>query len=434
MHVHVEGGHAAELDPRMRRRVRIVLSIVVIPLFLATLVGLYVLHPGQASKIGSLPEVAEGMERAKVEVVATPIDKCRLPNVEGESGEGGLLASARCAKVLEGKGKGLVVPVHVPPEYGQAVGVGTVIKVIYDPAQLSQGTPYLFWDIERGWPLVMLGIVYVVLVGAVAGRRGLFAVVGLLASTVVLVGFIVPALMSGSSPLLVTLVGASAMLFVSVYMAHGVTIRTTTALLGTFIGLAITVGLALWGVRAATLSGATSEDALTVFSYFPDLSLSALLTCGIVIAGLGALNDVTITQASAVWELAASNQTMGRWRLFSRAMRIGADHIASTVYTLAFAYAGTALPTLLLAMMVHRPVGSLLAAGDIAEEIVRTLVASIGLILAIPITSAVGTLLVTIVGVDEDGTSRLRRRLSRNKRVLGPGENIWEVDADAARG
>lgn len=454
MHVH----HSAEvqddlLAPAARKRARIVLSIIVLPLLIATIVGIVALHPGSNSRIGSLPQIAKGMDQARVRVVNQPLSSCQLSgtaavgsntveqqlaqqNEQSQQATGApndaagasLLGSAVCARVLSGQGAGMTVPAHVPPEFKSSIHAGTVIKVLYDPSQVSQGTPYMFWDVERSMPLALLGILYVVLVIAVAGKRGFAALIGLLASTVVLCGFIIPALMSGSSPLLVTLVGSAAMLFVSVYIAHGVTIRTTTALLGTLVGLGITVMLATWGVHASTLSGATNEDALTLYSYFPHMSMSALLISGMVIAGLGALNDVTITQASAVWELQAANPEMGRWRLFSRAMRIGADHIASTVYTLAFAYAGTALPTLMLAMMVRRPIGSLLVAGDIAEEVVRTLVASIGLILAIPITTALGTILVSAIGVDEERPAwhhRLRRK------PLAPDDNMWEVPVDA---
>lgn len=425
MHVHAPA--APPLDPGMRRRARVVLTIIVVPLLVATLLGLVLLHPGQNTTIGSLPQIAPGMEAGRVRVIDKPLEQCQLPgDLAGEGAN--LLASAVCATVVTGQGTGLTVPVHVPPERRADIRPGTVIKVLYNPAQVSQGTPYLFWDIERGWPMALLAALYVLLVIAVAGKRGLWALVGLVASTVVLIGFIVPALMSGASPLAVTVVGSAAMLFVSVYLAHGISIRTTTALLGTLVGLGVSTSLALWGVRAATLSGATSEDALTLFTYFPKLSLSALLTCGIVIAGLGALNDVTITQASAVWELQAANPHMGRWRLFVRAMRIGSDHIASTVYTLAFAYAGTALPTLILAMMVDRSLASLAVAGDIAEEIVRTLVASIGLILAIPLTTALGTVLVSIVGGDEP--ARVRRLPRWRRRPLPTEANMWEVEGD----
>ena len=242
--------------------------------------------------------------------------------------------------------------------------------------------------------MAWLAVLYLAAVLAVARWKGLAAVLGLAASLGVVAFFMLPALMLGSSPVLVALVGSSAMMFLAVYLAHGVSVRTTTALLGTFVGLAITVLLAMWGTGSANLTGA-DETGLMLYQQFPGLSLSDLLLCGIVVAGLGALNDVTITQASAAWELAAADPGISRRRLFVATMRIGRDHIASTVYTLAFAYVGTALPLIMLASLVERPVVDTLLSGEIAEEVVRTLVSSIGLVLAIPVTTAIAALLAT---------------------------------------
>lgn len=302
-----------------------------------------------------------------------------------------------CVKVLEGQWKDKVVPVRVPEESKSAIRVGTAVWMIYDTDAMATGTPFLFTDIKRGNALAIMGLLYVIIVVAVAGRRGFLALLGLAASTLVIVFFILPALMAGKPPMLVTLAGVGAIMFLSVYLAHGITIRTTTALLGTLLGLMVTVLLAYAGTRTAGLSGASDEDALILGTQLPALALPSLFICGIVVAGLGALNDVTITQASAVWELDEADPQMPRRKLFSRAMRIGRDHIASTVYTLAFAYVGTALPTLILAMLSQWPFLELLTVSQIAEEIVRTLVASIGLVLAIPVTTAVGTFLVKFV-------------------------------------
>ena len=266
---------------------------------------------------------------------------------------------------------------------------------MYTPDALASGTPYVFVDYDRQVPVLALALVYLVLVVAVAGRRGLRAVLGLLLATGVLVGFVLPALLALAPPMWVTLVGASAMMLLAVYTAHGISVRTTTALLGTLVGVVITVLLALWGVGAANLTGGVGEDALTLSSLVKGLDLRALLTCGMVIAGLGVLNDVTITQASAVWELHAANPGLGRRRLLAGGMRIGRDHIASTVYTLAFAYAGTALPLILSASLIDRPVADTLLSGEIADELVRTLVSSIGLVLAVPATTAIAVLLVS---------------------------------------
>ena len=236
------------------------------------------------------------------------------------------------------------------------------------------------------------------LVVAVAGRKGVLSVLGLLVATGVLAFFMIPALLAGSHPLAVTLVGSMAMMLAAVYVAHGVSIRTTTALLGTVAGIVLTVLLALWGTDAAHLTGDVDETARLLASR-THIDLQTLLTCGMVIAGLGVLNDVTITQASSVWELHAANPLLSRTRLFTGGMRIGRDHIASTVYTLAFAYAGTALPLILAAALMDRAVLDTMLSGEIAEEIVRTLISSIGLVLAIPATTAIAAALCRVTPV-----------------------------------
>src|SRR5690606_10327178 len=119
-----------------------------------------------------------------------------------------------------------------------------------------------------------------------------------------------------------------------------------------------------------------------------------LVLCGVILAGLGVLNDVTVAQASAVWELRAARPDMSRIELFARGMRIGRDHIASTVYTIAFAYVGAALPTIMLVSLYDTSAAATLTSADIAEEVVRTLVGSIGLVLAVPLTTAIGAIVV----------------------------------------
>ncbi len=379
-HTHVLGdAPTAALPPSQARRARTLLTLLVLPLLLATLAGLAWLWPSGESPVGSVPLLAEGMsiETAQiVEVTGTPGEEVR-------------------AELLTGVGEGQVIPVQVPPEVlDNGAEVGDRVRLLFSPTALASGVPYVFWDFERTAPVAWLAVIYAVVVLLVARWRGLAAMAGLAASLVVVVLFALPALMTGAPPLLVALVGGSAMMFFSVYLAHGVSVRTTTALLGTFIGLAVTTGLATWGTRAANLTGSTSDTSLMLQGNFPGLRLQDLLLCGIVIAGLGALNDVTITQASAVWELHAADRSMPRRRLWIGGMRIGRDHIASTVYTLAFAYVGTALPVLLMAASYDRGLVDTLMAGEIAEEVVRTLVSSIGLVLAIPATTAIAAALV----------------------------------------
>jgi uncharacterized membrane protein len=189
-------------------------------------------------------------------------------------------------------------------------------------------------------------------------------------------------------------------MFVVLYLAHGFSARTTTALLGTLFGLIVTAVIGIWATGATQLTGLSSEDGMTLLSSTEGLNMSHIVLCGIIIAGLGVLNDVTITQSSAVWELHELSPDLPARRLFAGAMRIGRDHIASTVYTIAFAYAGAALPILLLISLYERPMLTALTSGELAEEVVRTLVGSIGLVLAIPITTLVAVAVVKAVGTN----------------------------------
>nr|WP_323745171.1 YibE/F family protein [Actinomyces haliotis] len=379
---------------------RRVLAAIVVPLAIATLIGMAVLWPGRSSLIGSRPFAAQGASLATAEVTSLDVGDCAaaapsLATGSDATTEASLLKDAVCARITSGQGKGLILPVHVPSESLPAADVGDRLRVMYTRDALASGTPYVFVDYDRHVLVVALGIVYLVLVLAVAGRRGLRAVAGLLLATGVLAGFVLPVLLALAPPMWVTLVGANATVLLAVYTAHGFSVRTTAALLGTLVGVVVTVLLALWGVDAANLTGGVGEDVLTLSSLVKGLDLRALLTCGMVIAGLGALNDVTITQASAVWELHAANLALGRRRLLAGGMRIGRDHIASTVYTLAFAYAGTALPLILAAWLIDRPAADTVLSGEIVEELVRTLVSSIGLVLAVPATTAIAVLLVS---------------------------------------
>lgn len=403
MHQHLSSSRRARPDSRALRRARRILTALIVPVLLAIIIGIFALYSPKPIGDAQQDWSQQAPNRLSGQVTGLNGEKCLIAGLkmpkEAADPTNGLPERQPlvCVKVLEGQWKGKVVPVRVPEESKSAIRIGTAVWMIYDTDAMATGTPFLFTDIKRGNALAIMGLLYVIIVVAVAGKRGFLALLGLAASTLVIVFFILPSLMAGKPPMLVTLVGVGAIMFLSVYLAHGITIRTTTALLGTLLGMIVTVLLAYAGTRAAGLSGASDEDALILGTQLPALALPSLFICGIVVAGLGALNDVTITQASAVWELDEADPQMPRRKLFSRAMRIGRDHIASTVYTLAFAYVGTALPTLILAMLSQRPFLELLTVSQIAEEIVRTLVASIGLVLAIPATTAVGTFLVKFV-------------------------------------
>ena len=246
----------------------------------------------------------------------------------------------------------------------------------------------VFVDFERTIPVGLLAALYAVVVVVVARWRGVRAIGGLILSFVVLFGFMIPALLEGGPPFWVGLIGSMMIMLVVLYFAHGISLRTT-ALLGTFIGLLLTAGLAAWASDSAYLMGLGEEYSYMLASVVPEIRASGIVLTGLLVAGLGVLNDVTITQSSAVWEIKAAQPNITPRKLFAAGMRIGRDHIASTVYTIAFAYAGAALPMLMIVSLYDRSLLDSMMSAEMVEEVVRILVGSVGLVLAIPITTGI---------------------------------------------
>ncbi|MFP5359224.1 MAG: YibE/F family protein [Actinomycetes bacterium] len=373
-------GHShAETRPRATPGATRVLWALVVGVLGGVLVGAMVTWPSSWDMLGSQQFLYEDARRLDAEVVS-------FDESTGES----------------------VVRVTTPGAEGERemapTGVGSLVLEPGDQVrvvELDEG-PLVFSDFERGTPILALLIVYVVLVIAVAWWRGLGALLGLAAAFGIVAFYTVPALLDGASPPLVGLVTAAGALFVLLYVAHGPNARTTTAYLGTIAGLAVTAALGTWAVTAAKIPGVPSEAEINIAFVEGRLSLQGLALCGLMIAGLGVLNDVTITQASAVWELGAARPDLGPWQLFSRGMRIGRDHIASTVYTIAFAYVGASLPLIMLVAVYDNPLSGAITSSEIAGEVVRTLVGSIGLVLAVPLTTAIGALIVGLAGEKRD--------------------------------
>jgi uncharacterized membrane protein len=377
-------GHGPPAARPVRRRARAIFAAVLVPALLASVLGAAVLWPSGEDR-PVLQTMAPGMTSHRVTVV-----EVRPEATEPDQQVRATMDDGPPAGLPDGAEIGVLVP----PEYLPELAPGDRLRVAYVAEAAGEGTPYLFSDYVRGPPLAAMAAVFAVLVVAVARWRGLAALVGLGLSLAVVGAFTLPALLEGRPALPVALVTSSLIMFVVLYLAHGFTTRTSTALLGTLVGLVATALLAGWASGAAHLTGLSGEYAPDLQSSAPGASLRAILLCGMVLAGLGVLNDVTITQASAVWELHATSPH-ATWReLFDRGMRIGRDHIASTVYTIVFAYLGASLPLVLLVSISDRSVPDSLTSGEIAEEVARTLVGSIGLVLAIPVTTALGAWVV----------------------------------------
>jgi uncharacterized membrane protein len=248
---------------------------------------------------------------------------------------------------------------------------------------------YLFADIRRTVPMGLLAVLFALVVLVVGRLRGLAAMLGLAWAGVVLVVFVIPALLDGRSPTLVALAGGGAIVLVVLPLAHGVSASTGAALLGTLAGMALAALLSMSTVHALHFTGTSGEDTGTLAVLGSHSTVAGLLLCGSVVGALGVLNDVTVTQAVAVFELAATDESATRSRLFSSGMRIGRDHIASTVYSLVLAYAGSALPLLLLFSITGQAVGDVLTSDALGPEIVAGLIGATSLVLVVPLTTAI---------------------------------------------
>ncbi|MBG6083875.1 YibE/F family protein [Zhihengliuella flava] len=395
-------------DPARRRRARLLLTAILIPLGLLTVIGTWFLWPSGGADRVQLDDpysTAAGVSMVSGEVERVVNETC--PSSGDLEAAGGEAQQCDVAYVRPNAGGG-AVPVEVPPEILAATGVEPGDQIRYldlREAVTGSAAPYIFVDFVRAAPILLLAAAYAFVVVLVARWRGFRALLGLIGAYLVLAHFMIPALVEGKPALLVGLVGSALIMIAVLYFAHGFTARTTTALLGTIFGLAVTTALAAWATDAVHLTGVGDDAKYTLVNQVPELSLSGIILCGLLVAGLGVLNDVTITQSSAVWELAEANPHRSARELFTSAMRIGRDHIASTVYTIAFAYAGAVLPMLILVTLYDRALLDTFTSGELAEEVVRTLVGSIGLVLAIPVTTAIATAVVKAVGTGDVGAA-----------------------------
>ena len=224
------------------------------------------------------------------------------------------------------------------------------------------------------------------------GLLGGFAL-GIVVAFGVLVVFLLPALRDGAPAVPVALVASAAILYAVIYLAHGVSLRTSAALLGTLASLLLAAALSWGAIELAHLTGLSEDTNNEVAAYLGNVSITGLLLAGFIIGSLGVLNDVTVTQASTVFELAALGDGADRRDVFVGAMRVGRDHIASTVYTLVLAYAGSALPLLLLFSVANRALGDVLTSESVAIEIARSAVGGIALALSVPLTTGIAAIL-----------------------------------------
>ena len=275
------------------------------------------------------------------------------------------------------------------------LSVGDRLRVA---AQVAPGggttSTYTLVDFERRAPMLWLALAFVALVVVFGRLRGALSLLGLALSLAVVVVFVVPAILEGAAPLAVAIVGSFAIMLATIPLAHGLGPKSVAAMLGSGASLLLTVGLAVLFTSLTNLTGLSSEEATTLQVNDAGVSFQGLLLAGIVIGALGVLDDMTVSQASTVMSLRAANPAQRFGDLYRGGLRVGRDHVSATVNTLVLAYVGAALPVLLIFSSGTVGFLEVLNFEIVAKEIVATLVGSIGLIAAAPITTALAALLV----------------------------------------
>jgi uncharacterized membrane protein len=295
------------------------------------------------------------------------------------------VAQATCVEVQAELTGGRRVSFETTDPTGDTLRVGQRVKLA-EVEQEGQATYYI-QDLERTRPMLALAALFVVAVVAFGGWQGIRSLLGLVVSFAIIIGFIVPAILRGHNPVPVALVGAMAIVLVSLYLSHGFSRKTTAAVVGTALALGLTAVLTAGFVAATALTGLASEEAQNASYQVGGLSLRGLLLAAIIIGGLGVLDDVTVSQASLVFELRRADPSASFGQLVQGALAVGRDHIAATVNTLFLAYAGASLPLLVLFTTGGAGFGEVATAEVAAVEVVRTLCGSVGLIAAVPLTT-----------------------------------------------
>jgi uncharacterized membrane protein len=397
-------GHGHGPAAPASRRVRLLLIWLLAPVALATVLGVLLLYPwGKPTPIsvtaqgkpvhGTIASTATGpcLAQGQVQVgdQPGPDDKpCLTVDVTMTDGP------------TNGQNLHLTVPIE--PSTPRFTANDKVV-LSYNGGNPQDASSFQIVDFQRGLPLVALAALFAIAVVVLGRWQGLAALAALGLSFLVIALFVLPAILAGENPLLVAIAGAGLIMFIALYLTHGMSARTSVAVLGTMVSLALIGGLSTAFSAAASLTGLDDSTSNLIGSLGHGIDARGLLLAGMVIGALGVLDDVTVTQTSAVWELRRANPTLGWRELYGAGLRIGRDHVGSAVNTLVMAYAGAALPVLLYSAISGVGLGAILGSEELAQEIVRTLAGSVGIVAAVPVT----TVLAAMIAVQEPAPGRL---------------------------
>ena len=383
--------HPRHVSHADRRSWRAALAVIV-PAGLITLAGLVWLWPDAPTTTGPVdaPQRVQGVVTS-IERVACS-DEVDAGGEPG-AGEGGEAAPNGCGTAFvrltsgDADQENQEITAPLPNGLGAPeLAEGDEVELIYQP-EIPSGEPYSIVDHQRGDQLWLLLAAFALAVIAFGRWRGVTALAGLAVTFGLLLLFVIPAILAGEPPLLVAIVGAAAIMLTVLYLTHGLATSTSVAVLGTLASLVLTGVLSWVAVKATHLTGVSDEQS-TYLGSIHQLNLQGLLLAGILIGSLGVLDDVTITQAATVRELARAKPRYGFGQLYRAATRVGRSHIASVINTIILAYAGASLPLLIIITADSQPLSQVLTAPIIAQELVRSAVGTLGLIAAVPITTA----------------------------------------------
>ena len=376
-HAHPPRGAARATPPH-------VLAAVACLLGLVGLAMVWLWPDGSASTAGT-----SGTRQVSGVVQSIAPQPCADGNDVAGAGPAGQQRACGTAQVrLTSAGQeGEVITVPLPSGTGApTVDVDHEVTLAYSAGNPA-GTQYAITDHVRNTQLWVLAAAFALAVLAFGRWRGVSALLGLAFTFAVILGFVIPAILDGKPPLAVAVVGCAAIVLVVLYLTHGIGQTTTVAVAGTIVSLLITGVLSGAAVQAMKLTGA-ADDSSFALGQLHGVDLRGLLLAGILIGSLGVLDDVTVTQAATVQELADANPGYSTSTLYRAAIRVGRAHIASVINTIVLAYAGASLPLLVLVVALDDPIGQVLSDQLVATELVRSMVGTIGLISAVPVTTA----------------------------------------------
>jgi uncharacterized membrane protein len=385
----------ASILPIGRSSIIRVFAAIVAALALAAVAGMAILWPGDVdTKVGEAivtkSDTATVLSVSEFPCAGLNTDVCREVRIRLESGED------------DGAVKQLVLDNGtIDPDVSEGDELRVVRNVVPPGADPVPGREYSISDFDRQGPLLLLVAIFAGVVILFGRWRGAMSLIGLGLSLAVVLGFMVPAILDGRSTLAVAIVGSVAVMLTTILLAHGAGPKSLAAIVGTAASLVVTVGLAVLFTDLTHLTGLASEEATFLQINDAGVSLEGLLLAGMIVAALGVLDDVTVSQSSTVLALRAANPGQSFRELFTLAMDVGRDHVSATVNTLVLAYVGASLPLLLIFSSGQIDFLDAVNLEIIAKEVVATLVGSIGLIAAVPITTALAVLLARRMSADE---------------------------------